>query len=118
MDGFADLGALKEKRNGVLARIAELEALLVETPEIPPLLHPNMGTHYRNKIQKIISQYREEDGREEVIPLLRGLVDKIVITPIAGKLEISVDLYGDIAGILSVATGMDCHNRGSTIVMC
>ena len=38
MDGFADLGALKEKRNAVLARIAELETLLVEAPEVPPLL--------------------------------------------------------------------------------
>lgn len=32
-------------------------------------------------------------------------MDKIVITPVQGKLEISVDLYGDLAGILSVATG-------------
>lgn len=105
LDGFADIGALKEKRNAVLARIAELEALLVETPEIPPLLHPSMGTHYRNKIQKVISQYQEKEGRDEVIVTLRSLVEKIVITPVARELEISVDLYGDIAGILSMATG-------------
>lgn len=64
-----------------------------------------MGKHYRDQIQKLISRYHEKDGRDEVITLLRSLVSKIVITPVAGKLEISVDLYGDMAGILSVATG-------------
>ncbi len=104
IDGFTDVGAVKDKREANLKRIKELEGLMEDTPEVPPLLHPSMGRHYREQIQKIITRYREKDGRDEVISIIRSLVEKVVITPVRGKPEISVDLYGDIAEILSLAT--------------
>lgn len=36
------------------------------------------------------------------LTLLRGLIDRIVLTPEGGRLE--ADLYGDLAGILTLAS--------------
>ncbi len=35
---------------------------------------------------------------------LRTLIDKIVLTLVPGRQDLSIDLYGDLAGILSIAS--------------
>ncbi len=110
IDGFESSGAMKERVAANLKRIKEIEALLIDTPDEPPLLHPSMALHYRNQIGKLIARFRKEEHRDEVAQVLRSLVEKIVIHPGEGDNGISVDLFGDLAGILSVATGKD---RGS-----
>ena len=42
--------------------------------------------------------------RAEAGTILRSLIDKIMLTPKGGTKELSVDLVGDLAGILSIAT--------------
>ncbi len=102
---FEDVGALKEKRTSNLARIKELESLISDHPEIPPLLHPSMATHYRKNISKLISAYHKMESHEQALAVLRELVTKIVITPIPGSDSISVDIHGNLATILEIATG-------------
>ncbi len=41
----------------------------------------------------------------DTVDLLRGLIDKIVLTPKASGTEYAIDLHGDLAGILTVAAG-------------
>ena len=43
------------------------------------------------------------DGNVEAIEAVRSLIDRIVVTPTAGKL--TIDLYGEIAAILRMAAG-------------
>ena len=84
-------------------RKKELALFLVEAEEPPPLLHPSMALQYRKRVQQLYEalQDEEEEKRIEAADILRSLVDKIVLTPVEGKVEI--DVQGDLAGILTIS---------------
>ena len=83
-----------------MKRREELEALLFGTKEEPVLLHPNMAAEYRTQVANLSQVLHREENRGEAADILRSLVDRIELIPSEqGKLEI--DLYGDLAGILS-----------------
>ena len=93
-----------------LARIAmrreELQTLLAGIKEEPVLLHPNMAAEYRRQVANLAQVLNREENRGEAADILRSLVDRIELKPNQqGKLEI--DLYGDLAGILSLAGKKD-----------
>ncbi len=93
-----------------LARITtkreELEELLDGTAKEPVLLHPNMAGYYRQQVENLTKALNAEENRAEAADLIRSLVDRITLTPNDdGKLDI--DLYGDLAGILTMATNKD-----------
>jgi site-specific DNA recombinase len=97
---------IKDDLARIAARREELEALIEGTTEEPVLLHPNMAAHYRIQVANLAQALTAEENRAEAADLLRSLVDRIELTPNdQGKLEI--DLYGDLAGILSVAANKD-----------
>ena len=85
------------------ARKADLERALAQAKEPPPLLHPEMATFYREQVAALHVALGEDDGegRAAAAELLRTLVDKIVLTPVDGRLEINV--HGDLASILAIA---------------
>jgi len=45
-----------------------------------------------------------QDYRSEAHIHLRSLIEKIVLTPNHGQGDLSIDLYGNLAGILSIAS--------------
>jgi hypothetical protein len=93
---------VKDDLARIAARRDELEALLEGTTEEPVLLHPNMAAHYRAQVADLTQALTAEENRAEAADLLRSLLDRIELTPNdQGGLEI--DLYGDLAGILSLA---------------
>ena len=97
---------VKDDLARIAARREELEALIEGTSEEPVLLHPNMAAHYRTQVANLAQALTAEENRAEAADLLRSLVDRIELTPNdQGKLEI--DLYGDLAGILSLAANKD-----------
>lgn len=63
-----------------------------------------MALQYRKRVQQLYEalQDEEEEKRVEAADILRSLVDKIVLTPVYGKVEI--DVQGDLAGILMIST--------------
>jgi hypothetical protein len=63
--------------------MAELEALLARAVDEPVLLHPNMAEVYRVKFARLDSLNDEHD-RTEAAETIRGLVDRIVLTPKGG----------------------------------
>jgi len=76
--------------------------MLESTNEQPVLLHPNMAGYYRQQVAALTETLHDDENRAEAVDLIRSLVDQITLTPnIEGKLDI--DLYGDFAGILSLA---------------
>ena len=85
------------------ARKAELERVLADAEEPPPLLHPEMATFYREQVTALHVALGDDDGegRAAAAERLRTLVDKIVLTPVDGKL--AIDVHGDLAGILAIA---------------
>ena len=97
---------VKDDLAGIVMRREELETLLAGTKEEPVLLHPNMAAHYRRQVANLAQVLNREENRAEAADILRSLVDRIELTPNQqGKLEI--DLYGDLAGILSLAGKKD-----------
>lgn len=44
-------------------------------------------------------------GRGEAAALIRSVIEKIVLTPDESRRELVIDLYGDLAGILRIASG-------------
>ena len=102
-------GARVKDRIGALeARKIELNELLVGVKEEPPvLLHPSMSDRYRTQVAALRDALNEPSRQGEAAELVRGLVDRIVLNPpVAGAEEegLSIDLHGDLAGILSLAT--------------
>lgn len=100
--GAAD--ALNAKMVAIEKRKKELEVFLAEAEEPPPLLHPSMALQYRKRVQQLYEALQDEDEgkRTEAADTLRSLVDRIVLTPTDGKVEI--DVQGDLAGILTIST--------------
>jgi site-specific DNA recombinase len=93
---------VKDDLARIVTRREELEALLAATKEEPVLLHPNMGAEYRKQVANLAQVLNREENRGEAADILRSLVDWIELRPNQqGKLEI--DLYGDLAGILTLA---------------
>ncbi len=85
-------------------RKKELESFLSTATEPPPLLHPEMATFYRARVGELhmALQADAESQRLAASEALRALIDTIVLTPENGELK--VDVRGDLAGILRIAT--------------
>ncbi|MCB9987722.1 MAG: recombinase family protein [Rhodospirillales bacterium] len=90
--------------NRIIARREELEAILETAEEVPVLIHPQMADRYRKEVLSLRRALNDEEHRAEAADLLRNLVEKIVLTPREGEQELAIDLHGDLAGILSVAS--------------
>jgi hypothetical protein len=63
-----------------------------------------MAEHYRAQVAALADALTSEENRAEAADLLRGLVDRIVLTPNKESKRLEIDLYGDLAGILTLAT--------------
>ncbi|MEZ5920482.1 MAG: recombinase family protein, partial [Parvularculaceae bacterium] len=81
----------------------QLEAQLSDTKDDPVRLHPKMADHYRNRISDLIEAIHRESRRDEAREILRGLIEKVVLTPDKDRKKLVVDLYGDLAGIIAAA---------------
>ena len=61
-----------------------------------------MAGYYRQQVAALSEALNAEENRAEAADLIRSLVDRIELSPNEqGKLDI--DLFGDLAGILSMA---------------
>jgi site-specific DNA recombinase len=93
---------VKDDLARIMMRREELETLLAGTKEEPVLLHPNMAAEYRKQVVNLAHVLNREETRAEAADILRSLVDRIELRPNQqGRLDI--DLYGDLAGILTLA---------------
>ena len=77
------------------ARQKELEDQLANAKEEPVLIHPNMGKIYRQQVADLAKTLNDQNGRTESAEILRGLIDRIVVTPDPDTGKPVVDLEGD-----------------------
>jgi site-specific DNA recombinase len=89
--------ALEDQKEG-------LERALADADKAPALLHPEMAAYYRQLVAELHVALQEENDARRLyaVEILRSLIDRIVLTPEDGELKI--DVVGDLAGILTVAT--------------
>ncbi|MGY3609597.1 MULTISPECIES: recombinase family protein [unclassified Bradyrhizobium] len=85
------------------SRKAELEQVLSDADEPPPLLHSEMATFYREQVRALHEalQADTEATRLKAGEVLRPLVKEIVLTP--GGKELKIEVRGDLAVILAIA---------------
>lgn len=95
---------IKDELEQISQRKEELQKRIEsESHEVRPLIHPAMALRYRQAVtglRKSLKGGQAGEAKEHV----RGLIEKIVLTPKEGRKELSIDLYGDLAGILKIAT--------------
>ncbi|NQV79365.1 MAG: recombinase family protein [Alphaproteobacteria bacterium] len=84
------------------ARREQLEREIRSGAEPKPLIHPNLAELYRKKVVELETLLTEDGAEAEAVQLVRGLVEEITLSPEAGELR--VDLKGDLAAILAIAS--------------
>lgn len=99
---------LKDKIGALEARKIELTEHLANTEEPPPLLHPNMAEIYQQRIASLYESLQAEDTKTEAAESLRTLVSQITLQAADG--ELAIILRGDLAAILTVASGGQTKN--------
>jgi hypothetical protein len=71
---------------------------------ISELFLKDLADNYRKVIGNLGEFLSQEDSRAEAHLHLSRLIEKIVLTPRASKDQLSIDLHGDLAGILKIAS--------------
>ncbi|WP_320203053.1 recombinase family protein [Agrobacterium rosae] len=99
--GAAD--RINAKMVALEARKKELIGFLDDAEEPPPLLHPNLAKYYHEEIAALHDQLGNEETRALAADKLRTLVSRIDLVPDGAELVIV--LRGDLAAILTVASG-------------
>ncbi len=90
--------------NALDARRIALEAQLSHEPAPSPLrIHPKMTESYRAQVGLLIAQLQQPEGMLEAKEALRGLIDRIVLTPDPVSGRLSLDLEGALARLLWLA---------------
>ena len=103
IDGFAS-EALKESMKKNNERQHAIRNILERSEEVNVILHPNMANHYRKAVGALIELLNKDEHRQEAATILRGLIERIILTPKPAEKELAIDLVGDLAGILTIAT--------------
>ena len=111
--------SLTSKLDELEAEKARLEALLNPMPTPAPVaLHPALGEIYARKVADLAEALSAPATRSEAADLLRGLIDRIILTPDAAAPNgHSIALYGELGAILSLCddglgTNANAHRCG------
>ena len=91
----------------IVKRREEIEAFLLDQDEPTVIMHPSMAERYKKEVATLTASLNEGDAKTEASNLLRGLIDKIVLTPKSCGREYSIDIHGKLAGILALASGSE-----------
>ncbi len=102
IDG-APAASVTAKMEELEAKCAKLEGELTNRTAPPHALHPNLASLYREKVSNLADALSIPGAQADAAQSLRGLINKIVLTPQTDGY--SIDLQGDLAGILTVASG-------------
>ena len=104
-------GQVKERMNTLTQRKTALETQLATTPNADKIrIHPKMALNYRDKVGVLIAQLGKPDDMAEAKEALRGLIDRIVLSPnaVTGNLDIKIE--GALACLLSLGLGSRYKN--------
>ena len=95
---------------GMMDRMRELEARQDEIAErlsaVPadlPDIHPNIAIVYRRKVERLAEALADPRDRDEAADAIRGLIERIVLTPGEKRGRMDAALHGDLGTILEWA---------------
>jgi DNA invertase Pin-like site-specific DNA recombinase/GrpB-like predicted nucleotidyltransferase (UPF0157 family) len=93
------LRAARLDRDRTASQLAEVDALRVVA------LHPAIAEDYRRQVADLRTALADPAAREAAIPVLRELIDRIVLTPNAHGRGVIVEVKGRLSAIVDLATG-------------
>jgi site-specific DNA recombinase len=111
--GWAD-EELRTRMDGLQARKLALVSTLATAGDPPPLLGPNMGALFAEKVnglRQALTQTRVDPT--EAQQSLRQLVDEIRLTPRDGAL--AIDVKGNLAAMLTAAVPADWERHAALV---
>jgi site-specific DNA recombinase len=92
----------------------ELAERLARTPVDIPDIHPNVAGIYRRKVEHLAEALRCPQERDEAAEAIRGLIERITLTPGPMRGQIDATLHGDLNKILEWATRTGQKNKTDT----
>ena len=96
------------------ARQDELAERLASAPAELPDVHPNVAEIYRLKVARLAEALNHPEDRDEAATAIRGLIERIVLSPGERWGEVHATLHGDLGTILEWTAKGDGKNRGGT----
>ncbi len=102
LDG-ADATAINAKLKVLEAEQAQLKSELALSGDEQPLLHPNLASIYRARVE-VLSDLIRSDTDREAIELLRSIIEEVRISPNDGG-EYRLEVRGELGGILALSQG-------------
>ena len=95
---------------GMVDRLRELEARQDELNErlsaaraALPDIHTNIADVYRRKVTRLAEALDHPEDRDMAASVIRGLIERIVLTPSEKRAEMDAVLHGDLGTILERA---------------
>ena len=95
------LDKARREREGIAGELAELEALPVVA------IHPTIAADYRRQVERLNATLArdDEEGRRAVVPILRGLIEQVSVTPSARPRGVEIEVTGRLTSVIALATG-------------
>ena len=106
--------ALMDRLRELEARQDELRDRLATAPADIPDIHPNVAGIYRRKVERLAGALRTPRERDEAAGAIRGLIERIVLTPGAKRGCMDATLHGDLGTVLEwTARGAKGNETGT-----
>ena len=93
--------SMKAEMDKLEARKTELNTLLADAPEDTPDILPSASAIYAKKVSALTKALNRKEERQEAAETLRGLIEKISLTPGPERGEIYATLHGELGTILN-----------------
>lgn len=102
---------LMERLKALEGDAEAIEQALNQAPLDVPDVHPDVAELYRRKVERLTEALNDPEDRAEAASALRGVIEKIVLTPGAKRGEISAQLVGELRTILAWANDQGDQRR-------
>ena len=94
---------MSDRLRALEARQGELNERLTAVPADIADIHPNIAIVYRRKVERLAEALADPRDRDEAADAIRGLIERIVLTPGEKRGEMHAALHGDLGTILEWA---------------
>ena len=103
--------SMKERMLTLEDNKAKLLTVLDTPPPSPLRIHPNIHKIYAQKVGDLAEVLNDDTIKAEAAEIIRGLVDKVVLTPTQDGDDLDAQLHGDLANILAFCDAENSNQK-------
>ena len=104
---------VRAKSDELLRRKDELLEALQQRTDAPIFVLPDMADRYRAAVRDIVKMFGIPEHHDQAAKRLRGLIEKVVLTPNEDRTALKIDLLGDLDNIMRLSAPR--RKRGTPI---